>query len=735
MPASPSAPPRADAPAPAPGNARLDAADTTLVFTWDDGIPALVYFGPALPEDTDLDTLTAAMVRPLAMATLDRDEPVSLLPEPAGGFPGRPGLIGRRDGAADGWDKLFTLRAVARDEDTVQFRLDDRPRRLALEIRCALDPLSGVAELVTRLTNRGEDDFEVAWLSAPVLAPNTRFSDQIAFDGRWCAEFDLDRRPIPLGQSVKENRRGRTSHDAVPSLILAEAATDEDHGLCLGAHLGWSGNHRRVLERLPSGDLQLQFGVLLLPGEGRIGPGHSLETPTLYAAQSPDGFNGLSERFHRFRRSRQDTRADRPRPVVVNTWEALYFDHHADSLARLIDAAAEIGAERFVLDDGWFLGRADDTAGLGDWFPDPAKYPDGLRPVADRVRARGMDFGLWVEPEMISPNSDLYRAHPDWALGLGDYPAVTGRNQLILDLTNPEVTGYLFDRLRTLVEENGVAFLKWDMNRDLALPGDTAGRPAALRQTAALYGLVDRLREACPGLEIESCASGGGRADFAMLDRTDRIWPSDSNDPVERMAIQMGASYFLPSELLGAHIGPAWSHTSGRGTDIDLRGLVAGTGHFGVETDITQLDPEAGTALRAAVDRYKRDRGIWHRGRFRRIRTADPGLVGVSVVSDDHARLVLVQTARPRATHPPRIPVLGLTADRAYRVRLQHATPAIGAGNRRLETTAWHTGFLATGSVLQHVGLTLPILPPQSGIAVAIDPIPGDLIPGDPVDT
>ncbi|MEZ5872341.1 MAG: alpha-galactosidase, partial [Nitratireductor sp.] len=399
------------------------------------------------------------------------------------------------------------------------------------------------------------------------------------------------------------------------------------------------------------------------------------------------------------------------------------FDHEHSALTALADAAAAVGAERFVLDDGWFRGRNDDTTSLGDWYPDETKFPQGLEPIASHVRSLGMEFGLWVEPEMVNPRSGLFEEHPDWALGFGQYPKLTGRNQLVLDLANPLVSQYLFERIGKLVDDHAIAYLKWDMNRDLVLPGDRNGRPTVLRQTEALYALLDRLLAAFPKLEIESCASGGGRVDYGILQRAHRFWTSDSNDAVERMKIQNGFSYFLPPEVMGAHIGPQWSHTSGRGLHSGFRVLAASYGHMGVEADLRKMPDDERATIAQAIARYKSDRAIWHSGRFSRIATVDPQLVGAAAVSQDRkqARLVITQLDRPRSTMPPRITLAGLEPQLRYRVTMQHASQMVRKANRTHDNPLWHNGYVADGATLSTVGITLPALYAQTGLAIAID--------------
>ncbi|MEL6750625.1 MAG: alpha-galactosidase [Pseudomonadota bacterium] len=627
-----------------------------------------------------------------------------------------------------GWAGLFVYDDLVEREDGVTFRCEDDHRGLRLEIDVHLCPRSGVARLKSKLTNTGQSGCVVDWLSAPVLRIPQNLSEYLHFHGRWCAEFSIDRRTVPMGLVKSENRRGRTSHEAFPGTILVSPTTDEMSGPCFGVHLGWSGNHRMVLERMAGGECQLQMGVLHFSREGRIDPGQSLETPELHAAHSTDGLNTLSQRFHAHVRENILAFPDpsKPRPVTVNTWEALYFDHDMGRLKALADAAAEVGAERYVLDDGWFEGRNDDTTSLGDWWPDPKKYPDGLAPIVDYVvDEKGMEFGLWVEPEMVNPDSHLHRAHPDWVLNLDPYPRMLGRNQLVLDLTNTEVTDYLTEKLGALLGEYRISYLKWDMNRDLVLPGDRAGQPAVHRQTSALYALLDKLRRDFPHVEIESCASGGGRIDYEILKRTHRFWTSDSNDAVERVRIQNGFSHFLPPEVMGSHVGPAWCHTSGRGFHAHFRALIASYGHMGLELDLTKATEEERATMAAAVARHKEDRALWHSGRFFRIATVDTHLRGAATVNEQQtsARMVLAQIDRPRSVVPPTVPVPGLDPERTYRVELQTKREIALGASRDFDNPLMDGTLVLPGKVLMTAGIQLPVLYAQTGVSLAVEAV------------
>ncbi|MDM4777904.1 alpha-galactosidase, partial [Micromonospora sp. b486] len=269
--------------------------------------------------------------------------------------------------------------------------------------------------------------------------------------------------------------------------------------------------------------------------------------------------------------------------MTLNVWEAVYFGHELDRLRALADAAAEVGVERFVLDDGWFRGRRHDQAGLGDWWVDGEVWPDGLQPLIDHVRGHGMQFGLWVEPEMVNPDSDLFRAHPEWVLQAPGRLPPPWRHQQALDLVNPDAYAYLLERLDAVLgEHDGIAYLKWDHNRDLTEAGH-AGRPGVHAQTLAVYRLLDELRARHPGVEIESCSSGGARVDLEILRRTDRVWASDCNDALERLSIQRWTGLLLPPELVGTHIGPERSHTTHRVHDLSFRAVTALFGHHGIE--------------------------------------------------------------------------------------------------------------------------------------------------------
>ena len=521
---------------------------------------------------------------------------------------------------------------------------------------------------------------------------------------------------------------GRTSHDRFPGIILCTKHTDEVRGGCLGVHLGWSGNYRLRIDLLADGRSVLQAGEYFFPGEMILAEGQRYTTPNLYAQFNPDGLSALSNQFHDYYHDVLCASKVREsvRPVHYNTWEGIYFDHKPTELMRLADRAAEIGVERFVLDDGWFIGRRHDGAGLGDWRVDRTVYPNGLQPIIDHVNATGMEFGLWVEPEMINKDSDLYREHPDWILNADPAPHVPFRNQFVLDLARPEVSENIFTQLNELLTEYPkIGYLKWDMNRDLSHPGGGDGRASVHRQTKAVYSLIQRLSENHPHVEIESCSSGGARADYGILSCTDRIWTSDSNDALDRQRIQRGASFFFPLSVIGAHVGPRDCHITGRHLSMDIRAATALFGHMGVEANLIDMPDEDRDTLTQAITLYKENRILLHRGDL--VRLEGPHWQNsIGVVSKDRSAALFscaITGSIPNVL-PGVLKFRGLDEDCTYRLRL--IWPSViktGHPHRPDLENLLGDGLIAGGDILQQVGLQLPALIPETCLVFAINAV------------
>ncbi|GAB4514070.1 MAG: alpha-galactosidase [Haliangiales bacterium] len=707
---------------------------TDVVVDLSTGAPTIVYWGASLGDDGDdtanahgddttaspqspLLAARAALDRPLVHGAIDTVAPISLVPEHGSGFPGRPGLRGRRaDGQA--WAPRFQpSRHHLDDAGRLVVTAQDDVAGLRLTTTIALGE---VLQISAEIENLGADDYLLDGLTLTLPVPE-HAGEILTFAGRWSREFHPQRQLWTAGAIARESRRGRTSHETPPLTFVGQPGFGEWHGEVFGIHLAWSGNHTLVAERLPDGRRYLQTGELLHPGELTLAPGASYRTPTVLGVYSPAGLTAASQRFHRALRSRP-SHPKKPRPTLLNTWEAVYFAHNVEMLKALADAAADIGIERFVLDDGWFGSRRSDRQGLGDWWVARDVYPDGLAPLIEHVTGLGMEFGIWVEPEMVNPDSDLYRAHPEWALTTDGYDPVQGRHQLVLDIGHPDAFAYLLEHLDALLRDHDISYVKWDMNRDHIHGSDRHGRAGTHRQTQALYRLLAELRGRHPEVEIESCASGGGRIDHEILRYTDRVWTSDCNDALERQRIQRGASTLIPPELMGAHIGPSTAHTTGRTQTLQFRAATAFFGHLGVEWNIIQLSRAERRALKATIALHKKHRALLHSGDVVRFDT-EPAYCAHGVYAADRSSALVSFAALTSAASltPPPLRLPGLPHARRYRAELLHLPSdklVIGPGRSQ---PAWcNHGVTLTGRQLRAHGLQPPAMHPESAILIQL---------------
>jgi len=702
---------------PASAVRRLDGTETTLLVLERDGVPRLYWNGVRLADDVDLSSLLVHDDTALAFAGLDEGTPLTMFPEASTGWSGSPALAGHRDGRD--FAHRFELLDIRSAGDTVTISLADERAGLALEMVLTLDKPSDVASLSTRLTNTGDSPYTVDWLASATLPLPTPYRECLTQHGRWGLENQSHRRRISPGRIDISNLHGRTSHEHAPGLVCGTEGFGAQRGDVLFAHLAWSGNFSLRVERMSDGEISLQAGILSLPGECILAPGETLDTPPVLFTRG-DGTNLCTQRFHRYARRRvlpEYTR--RPRPIHANSWEALYFDHDVDTLLSLIDAAASVGAERFVLDDGWFRHRRHDMAGLGDWYVDEGIYPDGLHPIAERVRAHGMEFGLWFEPEMVNPDSDLYREHPEWALHVDGLVTPLARAQLALDIARDDVKEYLFERITSLVQEYRIDYIKWDMNRDLVLAGD-GSRARAAAQPRALYALLDRINQACPDLEIETCASGGARADLGVLAHTGRVWASDNIDPIERALIQEGFLRFLPPEIMGAHVGHKTAHLTGRVTNLHTRAVVALQGQFGFELDARVLDPGDRITLRHYTDLYKRHRHWLAEATWWKLTSLTLAMIANGLVdaSQQRALYFVVAIGNMQPNRPGHLPLRGLDPARRYRLSLESINVGdLAPFNKRIPTWCERPAT-TSGELLTRVGVPLPVMPPQTALLI-----------------
>jgi alpha-galactosidase len=659
-------------------------------------VPVVLHWGRDLGPLTgdELAALAEASVPAVPPSSIDEPLRVGVVPLLSHGWSGHPPFV---------IDPAPTTRRFAgsvRDGDAVVLTLflDD----VEVHTRFELMP-QGVLTVGHAVRNTGDGPIGLGAASVALPVP-ARAAEVLDFAGRWAAERRPQRLHPGHGVWLRETRHGRGGHDD-PFLMVAGTP---GFGFCTGevwtTHVAWSGDKTQWFERSELGPSVLGAGERI---ERRVlAPGEEYVSPVVVAVWSDAGLDGVSDRVHPWVRSWSTI--SRPRPVTLNTWEAVYFDQSFERLEPLVRAAADVGVERFVLDDGWFLGRRDDKRALGDWEVDPQAWPEGLDPLIRAVHDAGMEFGLWVEPEMVSADSDLARAHPEWLLTSTDAP--TWRWQHVLDLARDDVREHLFARLDALLTRYPIASLKWDHNRDL-LVADSG------RQVRALYRLIDDLRAAHPDVEIESCASGGGRIDLGILRRVDRVWTSDTNDPVLRQRIQRFTGILIPPEYLGAHIGDERAHTTGRTATLAFRLATAFFPHAGIESDLTRLSPGHLRAVRTFTSVHRRFRDLLHTGRIVRSDSADDAVVVHGVVAADareavyaYAVLDIIDTALPA---PLRLE--GLDPDRRYRV----ARLDLGSTPPAIQDAAppWlQEGMTLPGSALAEGVLQMPLLAPGNAI-------------------
>lgn len=674
---------------------RLDDGHQTLVLaTTNDRLPQVVYWGGSLHLDENLEVLAAAHVIDVTGGMLDENPDLSLCPEAVRSFPGQAGLI-----VSDASGKLlspnFQFADAVQKEDFLYLSYWDKDIQIGLHFGFKTDGETHLISCETHL--QASSPVNLHWLTAPAMPAPQLSNEMIDVSGRWCGEFQLNRTAWSAGIRTRDNRTGRTGHEHFPGLLIPVTGATNTQGECYGFHYGWSGGHTMIAEELQDGRRQVQWGHAI---GTQIAPATRFQTAPLYLTYSDTGLNGCAVSFQRHLRDRIVTwpKPDTPRPVHYNCWEAVYFDHNWPVLKDIAERAAHLGAERFVLDDGWFGLRDDDTSSLSDWIIDTRKYPDGLKPLIDHVHSLGMTYGLWFEPEMISENSDVYRAHPDWALGAIDQ--TLGRQQKALNMALPQVREFLYDRISAVLRDNPIDYIKWDHNRVLPIADAT--------QTQGTYALLDRLRGDFPLVEIESCASGGGRIDFGILSRTQRVWLSDSNDALERLRIQHDAALFLPSAVTGSHVGPRHCHTSGRTLDITFRAWVAAQRHMGFEMDPRELDARETEVLMRVTQWWKNNRAWMRAADILRLDSADSAVIAEQQQDPSGARFVVFagKAATSAQILPRPLRFTALEPKALYNISLANRDEAVALSRG---TTALNTRDLVlSGRYLMNNGVTLP---------------------------
>jgi alpha-galactosidase len=677
--------------------------------------PNIVHWGRELADRFDEESVLSAIQEPTPHCDFDDPQFVGVYRENARGFLGAPSIIGSRDGLD--FSQLFTLRDINQiSEFEIEFISIDAEAELEVDTIFSLQP-SGVLELQQRITNLGLNDFKLDSLTTWLPVPDY-VAEQIDFTGRWMNERQPQRKEIQSGTWLREGREGRSGHDFTLIEFALANGTSFENGEAWGVSLAWSGNSRHLIERTPIGRTSIGAGELLLAGEVILGKEETYAAPKVVAVYSGEGLDGASHRLHVQQRSRANHPTNvRPRPVTLNVWEAVYFDHNLEKLTELAKVAGEIGVERFVLDDGWFGSRRDDFSGLGDWTVSPDVWPNGLSPLIEAVKANGMEFGLWFEGEMVNQDSDLYREHPDWILQAGGRVPPTFRNQQVLDLAHEGAFNHVLGQVDSILGEYDIAYIKWDHNRVLTEAAHF-GRPAVRKQVEAIYRLFDELKLRHSGLEIESCASGGGRIDLGMIDHADRFWTSDNNDALERQNINRYTTIAIAPELLGTHIGPTKAHSSGRTHTHTFRATTALWGHAGLEWDLTEASTDERKLLASWISYYKEKRSLLHSGRTVRTEHAEPNAYVHGVVAQDKSEAVfmLAQLRPSQFSRPSNIRLTGLDQEATYEVKV--VEPAGSAHSMQIKPPTWYSGVRLTGAALSSFGLRSPVLRPEQALLI-----------------
>ncbi len=613
--------------------------------------------------------------------------------------------------------------------DTLEIVLKDTAQPLKVHLYYQAFP-EGIIARWSRIENTGTGVFGMEnAASAEVNLPGGTGYSHSWMTGMWAGEFQMHTEPLEAGKFVQESRTGHTSLNANPWFAVGRTAeTTEEAGPVWFGELGWSGNWRLATEVDALHSTHIVAGLNPFDFHWNLKAGESFETPKLYLGYT-DGGNGEASRIlsrfqlHEILPMRGAGGVPKPRPVIYNSWEATEMNFTADTQLALAERAAKAGAERFVIDDGWFGKRDDDHAGLGDWTVTPKKFPQGLKPVIDKVHSYGMDFGIWVEPEMVNPDSDLYRQHPEWVMQFPHRQQTQMRNQLMLNLARPDVKEWMFAWLDKLVSENDIAFLKWDYNRVWSepgwntAPGSSPEHPDAdaekaiyVTQVRSLYEVIDRLRAKHPKLEIESCSSGGGRVDLGMLARTDEVWPSDNTDALDRQNIQYGFTHGYTPQAMVAWVTdvPSMDH---RAVPLQYRFVVAMQGALGIGANLTKFS-DADMALAAKLTAfYKTIRTTVQQGNLYRLQSPmNSDASQVEYVSGDRSQAVLLAYL-----HSQRLQL------RYDPVRLKGLDPAAMYRVRALDPAKYRGDVTVAGSVLMGAGVQLEMQGDYDSTAIVVE--------------
>ena len=670
-----------------------------------------------------------------AAALLGEWRGTPLLMEHAHGVFERPGLrghrlaarahessVGARDVAGRAWTTAFSPSRVAVVDGVLVIEAADDAADLALRTEVEALP-GGALRARHRLTNTGTTPYVLDGLEVSFPLPDST-AEILDFTGRHEGEKAPQRHPVADGLWLRESRRGKPGLDGTGVLVTGTAGFGFDEGEVVLVSVASSGNSVIAVQRSGASAPTVSAGELLLPGEVVLLGQESYTTPWVVVVAAHRGLDAAASALHQWQRSLPSHPGTQP--ITLNVWEAVYFDHDQARLEQLAELGARVGVERFVLDDGWFRGRRDDRAGLGDWWVDEDVWPDGLGGLASRVHELGMEFGLWFEPEMVNPDSDLHRAHPDWIVSgaVGRVP-LPHRHQQVLDLTNPEAWTYLRDRLDAILSEYPIDYVKWDHNRDLLEAGSHGHEhaPAAHLQAAAHYRLLDDLRERHPRVAWESCAAGGGRIDLGVIERVQRFWTSDKTDALSRQQIQRWTAQYVAPEYLGAHVSAPVSHQTGRSLPLDFRAATAFFWAFGIEWDLTAAAEDELEQLAGWCELHRRFRPLLHAGRMVRVHIEDPAVQAHGVIAHDGSEGVVCHTQLDESTHNRGTVVRLPHLDQDATYRLSWTGPVDLAAQSKsapLPADGPTGGVPVRGRELAMIGFWMPRRPPHTASLVHV---------------
>lgn len=687
---------------------RLDTKKTSYVIGIIDkeGFVAHVYYGKRLNE-ADLSYLTRISEAPFSPETNERDRlsfydcfPMEYPTHGIGDF--RESAIRVQDANGHsaakltyvsheifkGKKKLAGLPATfgtESDSETLELTIQDEISGLTVVLSYSVFEDTDAILRSARIVNNSKEIMYIDKAMSASLDMDNREYEKIVLYGSWARERHIDRTPISYGIHSNRSLRGEGGHQEHAFTAWMEKTAGQNQGEVYGMDLIYSGNFRTLIERNQFDSLRLMTGINPEDFCWELAPQAEFQTPEAVLVYSDEGLGGMSRCFHDLYRNHliRGSYKDKKRPILINNWEATYFNFNTEKLLDIAKEASKLGIEMLVMDDGWFGNRCDDNRALGDWEVNEEKLSGGLKHLVDEVNKLGMKFGIWFEPEMISPDSDLYRAHPDWAIQIPNRPAGLARNQLVLDISREEIADYIYDKIAKVLHSANIEYVKWDMNRPLsdigsaALPKERQGE-VFHRYVLGVYRMQERLLAEFPNLLLENCSGGGARFDAGMLYYSPQIWCSDDTDAIERLEIQEGTALMYPLSAMGAHVSDCPNHTVGRSTPFETRGNVALAGTFGYELDVTKISEEERNQIPGQVATYHKYNDLVRTGDYYRIasyrETHDFDCYVVVAKDKSEALLTAVLVKRRANQHSRNIRLYGLAPEKTYRIEGEERT-------------------------------------------------------------